>query len=53
MDLCLPTYFRNDGYLRNGSRLVTLATEAQLASHVWTVTTLKSRNTGLCNRNAT
>jgi hypothetical protein len=53
MDLCLPTYFRNDGYLRNASLLVTLAMEVQSTNHIWKVTTLKSRNTGLCNRNAT
>ena len=50
MDLCLPTYFRNDGYLRNGS-LVTLRMEVQSTNHIWKVTTLKSRTTGLCNRN--
>jgi len=53
MDLCLPTYFRNDGYLRNGSLLVTLRMEVQSTNHIWKVTTLKSRTTGLCNRNAT
>ena len=53
MDLCLPTYFRNDGYLRNGSLLVTLRMEVQSTNHIWKVTTLKSRTTGLCKRNAT
>jgi hypothetical protein len=40
MDLCLPTYFRNDGYLRNGSLLVTLRMEVQSTNHIWKVTTL-------------